>query len=260
MEKDFKYTVKQPDVTVITPVYNSESFIHLTIDSVRNQSYTNWEMICVDDCSTDNSESIIREYIKQDSRIHYYKLDKNQGAAKARNKAIEMSKGRYIAFLDSDDLWKKNKLESQIEFMKSKGVVLTHTQYDSIDENGKLINKLIETKKDKVVYKDMLSKNHLGCLTVMYDSQKLGKVYMPDIRMRQDHALWIKIMKKGYASFKLNEVLATYRVHENSMSSSKFRLVGYHWKLLRDIENLNIFSSIYYTCKWMLNGFSKYYL
>lgn len=260
MEKTIKPIVSVPEVSIITPIYNSESFIQDTIESVMTQSFSDWEMICVDDCSTDNSETIIMEYVQKDSRVQYYKLEKNQGAAKARNKAIELAKGRYIAFLDSDDLWKDYKLERQLDFMKSTDAVLTHTAYDSIDENGKSLNNIIKSKKDTIVYEDMLSKNHLGCLTVIYDAETLGKVYMPNIRMRQDHALWLKIMKMGHSSHYLNEVLSTYRVHKNSMSSSKFRLVTYHWKLLRNIEKLNLLSSFYYTCKWMLNGFSKYYL
>lgn len=236
--------MKKNLVSIITPLYNSREFISETIDSVLKQSYDNWEMIIVDDCSTDDGVEIVKEYKKHDQRIKLIKLDKNSGAAVARNTAIKNAKGRYIAFLDSDDLWHSEKLERQIQYIQENNYAFTYTNYQKMNESGDLLEEIIESPS-KLNYKKALYTNYVGCLTAIYDTEKLGKVYMPEIRKRQDYGLWLKILKKvdGHG---LSENLAYYRVRDNSVSSNKLDLLKYNWKLYRDIENLSILRSSYY--------------
>jgi len=231
-------------VSIITPLYNSEKLISETIESVASQSYKNFEMIIVDDCSSDNGVNIVKKYQKNDDRIKLIKLSKNSGAAVARNTAIKNAHGRYIAFLDSDDLWSSKKLELQIKFMHENYYAFTYTNYQKMSESGELIDEIVKSPS-KLDYKKALHTNYIGCLTAIYDRKKLGKVYMPEIRKRQDYGLWLKILKQvdGYC---LNETLAYYRVRDNSVSSNKLNLIKYHWKLYRDIENLSLFKSLYY--------------
>jgi len=231
-------------VSIITPVHNSEKFLSRCIDSVISQSYKHWEHILVDDCSTDNSADIILKCVAEDSRIRYIKLEKNSGAGVARNTGIELAKGKYIAFLDSDDLWYPNKLEKQLAFMKQKNCSFSFTSYDMIDENGQSLEKIVKTKQE-VSYKSALYKNPIGCLTAIYDAETLGKHYMPNIRKRQDYALWLTLLKKttGYG---LDEVLSSYRATKNSISSNKLSLLKYEWKIYREVEQLPFLKSLFY--------------
>ncbi len=243
-------------VSIITPSYKSEKFISDTIETVLNQTYQNWEMIIVDDKSPDNSNKIIEQYVKKDSRIKLIKLEKNSGPAMARNKAIEKAQGRYIAFLDADDLWKSEKLEKQIKFMQENELVFTYSSYDLIDEDGKGLGTFIT--KEEISYKEMLKTCSVGCLTAIYDTQKLGKVYMPLILKRQDYGLWLKILKEIKMTQGILEPLATYRILENSVSSNKFKAAQYQWKIYREVEKLDIFFSMYYFIHYAINGIIKY--
>lgn len=233
-------------VSIITPLYNAEKFVSETIESVLNQTYENWEMIIVDDCSRDSGPEIVREYQKKDKRIKLIQLEKNSGSAFARNKAIEESKGRYIAFLDSDDLWHPEKLEKQISFMKRNDYAFTFTKYQLMTEEGKLLNRFIEVPK-KLNYRQALLLNQVGCSTAMYDIAKLGKVYLPIIKKAEDYGLWLKILKMGYYGYGLNETLVYYRIRKNSLSANKLSLVKYHWKLYRDIEKLSVIEASLYS-------------
>lgn len=234
-------------VSIITPSYKSKRFISQTIDSVLAQTYQNWEMIIVDDVSPDNSNKIIEEYCKKDSRIKLIKLEKNSGAAVARNKAIEESKGRYIAFLDADDMWKSEKLEKQIEFMQKNDYAFTYTAYDTMTEEGLFEDKIIYPPL-KITYKDLLKSNHIGCLTAIYDAKKLGKIYMPLISKRQDYGLWLRILKKIDFAYGINEPLAKYRLVSNSISSNKISLLKYHYKLFTEFEDIGKIKTLYYLC------------
>lgn len=232
-------------VSIITPSYNTEKFIAETIESVVSQSYQNWEMIIVDDVSTDRSVKIIENYIKQDSRIKLIKLKSNSGAAVARNKAIAKANGRFIAFIDSDDLWKPTKLEEQISFMLEKAIVFTYSAYNLIDEEGKSLN-IIKNPLEKVDYVELLKENQIGCLTVVYDKEKLDKCYMPLIRKRQDYGLWLSILKKTPYAYKVPNVLASYRVRQDSISRNKINLLKYNYKLFYIHEEFSILKSSYY--------------
>lgn len=239
-------------ISIITPSYNSARFISETIHSVLSQSITNWEMIVVDDCSVDNSVEIIRSFIAVDSRIKLIQLTENSGAAVARNAAIKESKGRYIAFLDSDDLWSPNKLEMQLEFMQRNNYPFTFAAYDKIDEHGKVFGSI--GVPDRVSYTELLKTCSIGCLTAMYDTKYLGKVTMPPIRKRQDFGLWLRLLKKTDFAYGLNITLAQYRVRPGSISANKFNAAMHTWHLYRDIERLKFFYCIYFFSHYAIRG------
>lgn len=236
-------------VSIITPTYNCGKFIGDTIKSVQNQTYKNWEMIIVDDQSTDGTQEFVNGYLEKDHRIKYYLLEKNSGAAVARTKAMELAKGKYMAFLDSDDLWYSNKLEDQIAFMKNNNYSFTCTSYEQIDEENKSLNRVIKTIP-KTNYNRLLLDCPVGNSTVMYDMERLGKFKVPNIRKRNDDALWLQILKKEKYIYGMNDVLMKYRIRSNSISSNKLQLIKYHWILYREIENLSIVRSIFHIVMW----------
>lgn len=239
-------------VSIITPSYNSSNFIERTIKSLLSQSYQNWELIIIDDCSTDNSCDVIQKYADQDNRIQLIKLKKNSGAAVARNTGIEHASGRFIAFLDSDDTWHPEKLHKQINFMLEHDYAFSYTQYHQVNEKGETIGYLYFP--EKTTYKNLLKTCVIGCLTAMYDTEKIGKVYFPLIRKRQDFALWLKILKMVPYAYCVPEDLASYTVRSNSISSNKFKAAQYNWHLYRNIERLSIFLSIYYFSNYIFRG------
>lgn len=239
-------------VTIITPLYNSEMYIESTIDSIVAQTYQNWELIIVDDCSSDNSVEIVESYCKMDSRIKLIKLENNSGAAVARNTAIENANGRFIAFLDSDDKWSSIKLENQLKFMLKHDYAFTYTHYHQINENGETIGNLFFP--DKIDYNSLLKTCVIGCLTVMYDTSKLGKVYFPLIRKRQDFALWLKILKRVEFAYCVPEDLASYTIRSDSISSNKFKAAQYNWYLYNKIEKLGLIRSLYYFSNYIFRG------
>ena len=244
-------------ISIITPVYNADKYLASQMASVHAQTHSNWEHILVDDCSTDGSESLIRAAQEKDPRIKYYRLESNSGAGIARNKAIEMAKGTYIAFLDSDDQWYPEKLEKQLNFMQKNGYHFTFTDYDMVDENGQKLSRYVKCKPT-VTYKGALFKNPIGCLTVMYDVNFFGKQYMPSIRKRQDYALWLKLLKKtnGYG---LSECLASYRMGNPSISANKLDLVKYEWKIYRDVEGFSLFKSSFYLVSAIVLKLKSYF-
>jgi len=244
-------------VSIITPLYNSEDFIAETIDSVLAQSYTNWEMIIVDDISSDTSIKIVEAYIAKDNRIKLIKQEKNLGPAVARNRAIKEAKGKYIAFLDSDDYWDASKLEKQVTFMQENMLALSYTSYYRVDEEeGKIIDE--QVAKKSINYHELLKQNSIGCLTAIYDREILGTRYMPEIIKRQDYALWLDILKEIPFSKGLEEPLAYYRVRNSSVSSNKLMASAYNWKVLREIEKLPLHKAIYYFACYMYRSILKY--
>lgn len=239
-------------VSIITPSYNSERFITQTIESVRSQTVKDWELIIIDDCSKDNTLEVISQWCKKDNRIHLIQLNENSGAAIARNRGIEAAKGRFIAFLDSDDKWLPNKLEKQLQFMQKNNYHFTYTAYNKVTPDGTILGEMGVPKKLK--YSDLLKKCEIGCLTAMYDTARLGKVYMPLIRKRQDLGLWLKILKKTKYAYGLNEVLASYTVRNDSISSNKRQAASYTWQIYRSVENLPLPKALYYFSHYAING------
>lgn len=235
----------EPLVSIITPLYNTAPFIERTLQSVQAQSYQNWEMLITDDCSTDNGPEIVRQYTETDNRIKLFKNSKNSGPGVARNKSIKEAKGKYIAFLDADDQWKKNKLTTQIQFMETQRIDFSFSYYEQIDEEGNLLKRLDQYPK-KVSYKDTLKSNKIGCLTAVYNAETLGKTYMEIIKRRQDYTLWLKLLKKTSYAYCIPQVLATYTIRRQSISSNKLKLIKYNWLVLYKIERLPLFKSLYY--------------
>ena len=248
----------EPIVSIITPAYNCVSTIKETYESIKTQTFSSWEWVVVEDHSTDESYEFIKEMVKNDKRVVLLRTEKNGGAAVARNMGIEYAKGRFVAFLDADDLFKKDKLEKQIRFMEQNKYSFTFTDYDLLYPNGKQKKHLI--KHDLLTYKMLLKSNFIGCLTVIYDTKAIGKAYMPlDCEKREDHGAWIDITKKGINATKLAEPLSIYRLGERTVSSNKFRMIKYQYRLYRKHEKFGVIKSCWYvlTCSFY-KLFKKY--
>ncbi|MAZ26824.1 MAG: glycosyl transferase [Cytophagaceae bacterium] len=218
----------QPKASIITPLFNSAAFIEQTIKSVLAQTFKDWEMLIIDDASTDAGYDKVLAFAKNEPRIKPYRLEKNSGAGAARNLGIKNAKAKYITFLDADDLWKPEKLETQIRFMENSGAKISFSSYHLIDENGTSLHQNIEALPE-VDFKKMLRSNYIGNLTAMYDAQFFGEVFMPTLRKRQDWAFWLTLVKKAGIAQGIPEVLADYRVRKNSISSNKVKMLKYNF-------------------------------
>ncbi|MTC44403.1 glycosyltransferase [Providencia sp. wls1922] len=235
-------------VSIIMPCYNAEQYIKESINSVINQTYKNFELIIVDDLSTDRSIDIIKSF--NDDRIKLIQLTQNGGAGVARNTGIEAACGRFIAFLDSDDLWRPNKLEIQLEYMLSGSYPLSYTQYQKFTQEGK--GKLV-IPPNTVTYNELLYCNVIGCLTAIYDTKIVGKQFMPLIRKRQDMGLWLKILSQGHTAYCCPQVLADYRT-DSGMTQNKLDAAKYQWKFYRQELNFNIIKSTKYFIGYAIKG------
>lgn len=275
-------SVKMNLVSIIMPSCNSEKYIATAIESVTGQSYQNWELIVVDDYSTDDTPNIVTAFEKVDSRIVLIRQYERLGPAKSRNRGIKLARGRFIAFLDSDDVWLSEKLERQLSLMQSNNAALTYTAYQKMNSNGAMWPSAIEVPHT-LTYRDLLKTNHIGCLTAMYDTQQLGKLYMPEDTKREDLRLWLQIAKlmhhhedyafwlgilKSIGSSRsrqlgntrvmgINEVLALHRVHSQSVSSNKLRAATYQWAVYRKVEKLPLAQSLYYFLHYAYHGWKK---
>lgn len=248
--------MKKKLVSIITPMYNSEKFIEATIKSVINQTYKDWEMIIVDDCSTDNSPNIVKPYVENDPRIKYIRAKSNKGVSCARNIALDQAKGQFIAFLDSDDIWNENKLEKQIGFMIENNCAITFTSYELMDENNERLGKIIQVPR-KVDYTTLLKGNILGCLTVVVDKSRLDfDIRMSGVR-HEDYVLWLSILKQGNIAYGINEVLALYRKSSTSLSGNKIKAAMWTWNIYRNIEKMPLHKSVYYFVNYSINGIKK---
>ncbi len=241
-------------VSIISPLFNSSRFIDDCVSSVLSQTYDNWEWLIVDDFSTDNSCQLIEKY--KDIRISLIKLEKNIGPAEARNIAIRNAKGRYIAFLDSDDLWHPQKLEKQISFMCKNNIAFSFTTYQLISENGLKHMNIIKAPK-KITYHDYLKNTIIGCLTVIIDRDKTGYFEMPNLRSSHDMALWLLIMKRGFVAYGLIENLARYRIVASSNTANKIKAVIDVWKVYREMELLSFFYSVWCFLNYLFNAIKK---
>jgi teichuronic acid biosynthesis glycosyltransferase TuaG len=230
-------------VSVIIPTYNSSSTVTRSIESVLNQTHQNFEIIITDDNSNDNTVLIIKKYLKNHDNIKLFCLNVNQGAGYARNFSIKKASGDYIAFLDSDDYWYPNKLEIQIQFMKKRKIHFTYSSYDIIDEEGRMKNKI--NAKIKIDYNDILRNNYVGCFTAIYDVNYFGKLYMPQLRKRQDWCLWIDIIKKNGTIYGIKDSLGAYSIQKKSLSSNKIKLLKYNWLVYKQHLGFSYLSSIF---------------
>ena len=242
-------------VSVIMPSYNTAKYIGETIKSVQAQTYENWELIIVDDCSTDNTDSAVEPFLS-DERIRYLKNSRNSGAAVSRNYALREAKGKWIAFLDSDDLWLPDKLEKQINFMLKNSYHFSYTNYIEIDENS-IPNGKYVTGPKKITKTGMYNYCWPGCLTVMYDADVIGLVQIADIKKNNDYAMWLKVCKKADC-FLLNETLSEYRKRSGSISNHSYKaLIKWNYILYHDADNKNGVASFVLTVRNMLFGFAK---
>lgn len=222
-------------VSIVTPNYNCAKFISQTIESVLFQTYTNWEMLIVDDCSTDGSYEIALKYAEKDSRIKVMRNEQNSGAAVSRNKAIEIANGEFIAFLDSDDLWIPEKLEKQIAFMRANCCDFSFCEYEHIDEENNSLHKIANVTK-KLTYRKMMLHCWPGCLTVMYNQSVTGKVFAHDIKKDNDHALFLQVLKKCQKALGIKENMAQYRIRRGSISSKKSAIIKYYIQVIHEFE------------------------
>lgn len=243
-------------ISIVIPVYNSEKYIKETIECILNQTYKNWEIIFVDDGSKDGSVDIIRDY--QDERMHLYQNEKNQGPAYTRNKGIEKARGRYLAYMDADDLCDADKLEKQICFMKKTGCAFCFTGYEFAGEDGKRNGKIVRIP-EKMEYKDALKRTTISTITVMFDRKQISNevLYMPLDARGEDTATWWKILRHGYTAYGIDEPLSVYRRYGGSRSSNKLDAVCGTWKMYRRNEKLGILRSSYYFCCYILNAVKR---
>lgn len=243
-------------VSIITPSYNTSAYIADTIRSVQAQTYTNWEMIIVDDCSTDCTDEVVKSFLT-DSRIKYLKNKKNSGAAVSRNRALREAKGRWIAFLDSDDLWMPEKLQKQITFMENGGYYFSYTQYEEIDEKSNLINVTVTGPKRITKY-NMYNYCWPGCLTVMFDAKKVGLIQIKDIKKNNDYAMWLKVCKKAEC-YLLDETLAQYRRGRSGSISTQsvLTMIKWHYRLFHDAEDMGVILASIHTVRNLMFGFWK---
>ena len=234
--------MKEPLVSIIMPAYNAEKYIEESIKSVCDQTYENWELLIIDDCSKDNTLQIVQKFSKVDERIKCLNQITNSGVAKARNRGLKESRGEYIAFLDSDDLWEKEKLEKQIKFMEDKKINFSFTNYTSISEKGKFIKKTI--CPEKLNYEEALKGNKIGCLTVIIRKSSLKNIIMPELR-HEDYATWLQVLRDGNTAYCLQDFLARYRMRSRSLSSNKFKVLFWTFPIYYKQENLGFFKSCY---------------
>lgn len=244
-------------VSIIMPSYNCGKYVEETIRSVQAQTYKNWEIIFVDDCSTDGTVKRVSELRLKDSRIKLFQNKFNSGAAVSRNNALCEAKGRWIAFLDSDDLWEPEKLEKQVKFLEENEYKFSYTCYSEMDGEGKDTG-IIVSGPSKVTKAGMFAFCWPGCLTVMYDREKIGLIQIEDIKKNNDYAMWLKVCQKADC-YLLPEVLAKYRRgRSGSVSSHSIKtMIGWHYKLWHEAEKKNAFAAAYYTCLNLVCGFYK---
>lgn len=243
-------------VSIIMPSWNTEKYIAETIQSVIDQTYTNWELLIVDDCSSDNTDEIVTSF--KDDRIKYYHNKKNLGAALTRNKALREAQGEWIAFLDSDDLWMPEKLEHQIGFMKKNNYTLSFTEYEKIDEKSRPLN-IYVSGPEKVNKHKMYNYDYIGQLTMMYSAKEFGLIQIKDIKKNNDYAIRLQLYKKnGTCAYLLKENLAKYRVRKVSISHDKFRKkFKSHYDLFHLCDEKSVVVSMWYACWNMFYGILK---
>lgn len=244
-----------PLVSIITPLYNAASFVSETINSVLQQTYQNWELLIVDDASTDNSVCISEAFAAKEPRIRLLKNNKNKGAAYCRNQATELAKGDYIAFLDADDLWFPKKLEKQIQFMQKAKATVSFTSYMHIDETGKYLHKNI-IAMPRLTYAKQHTNNYIGNLTGVYHAAVLGKIIAPKLEKRQDWAVWLEAIKRSDSpALGIQEILAKYRVHASSMSANKSSLLKHNFNFYRKHLGYSWLTSTCYLGRFMWEYF-----
>lgn len=243
-----------PLVSIVMPAYNADRFIAESINSALQQTYQNWELLIIEDASTDETCQIVQDFSKKDERIILYKLPTNQGTGFARNIGIKASKGDFISFLDADDYWEPKKLQIQVDFMLKNNVKVSFSSYELMDKHGKRMFEMV-TALETVSFSKLLKANYIGNLTGMYNARVLGKTYCPPIRKRQDWAMWLLILKKAGGATGIQESLAKYRVRKNSLSGNKWEMLHYNYKVYRKVLGFSTLKSSNLFCKFLMEQF-----
>jgi len=246
----------QPLVSVIMPCYNMERFIASTIESVQRQTYPNWELCIVDDASSDKTVEIIKSYQEKDERIHFSVKPKHSGIADTRNQCIRMAQGQYLAFLDADDVWHPEKLETQLQFMMQRHIGFSYSSYDCIDEAGYLLDKQVKAAGD-LNHDDYMHNTIIGCSTVMIDTAIIGEVVVPNFRTSEDTATWLNILKKGHLAYAIDTPLTSYRIRRRSASSNKLKASYDLWKVYRQQEQMPLFKTLECFSSYAFNAIKK---
>lgn len=246
--------MNHPLISIVMPTYNSEKTIKKSIQSIIEQSYSNWELLITDDCSSDNTVDIVNSFSSNDHRISFIINATNSGAGFSRNASIARSTGKYIAFLDSDDIWLPEKLSTQVNYMEDTGALFTYTSYQKFSEDkmGGVI-----VPPSQVTYDKLLYGNVIGCLTAMFNAEVLGRQRMPLIRKRQDMGLWLSLLKQCQTAYAVPGVLALYRT-DSGMTQNKLNAAKYQWVFYRKVVGLNICQAAWYFSWYTVNGFIKY--
>lgn len=247
-----------PTVSVIIPTFNSASFTESAVRSVLAQTYRDFEVIVVDDASTDGSGTKLESLATWDPRIRVCRLGRNVGAAGARNHGLRLANGRFVAFLDGDDLWDADKLDRQLAFMVEQGAAFSFTGLRVISAKGIELDR-IERVPARMIYTDLLKNTAIACSTVVLDRQMLGEIRFPDMRTRQDSALWYSLLRGGGFAAGLSEVLASYRITPNSISRCKRRAALQFWRVLRDHERLPLLRAVWYFANYAVRGAAKHF-
>ena len=246
----------QPLVSVIMPCYNTERYIAQSIESILSQTYKNWELIITDGPSSDNTPSIIRRYCEQDKRIYLIIPNQHQGIAEARHTSIQNSHGRFLAFLDSDDIWVNDKLEKQVAFMLQNGFAFTYGNYEIIGMDGKPIGKVIRNG-GIVDYHKYLKNTILGCGSVMVDKERIGEILQPSDSVNDDMGLWCSILRNGIKAYPINDVLYYYRIRDNGASSHRFKMMKSVWNVYRQQEKMTIYDAFCCFASYAFNAIQK---
>jgi len=244
-------------VSIVMPTFNVELYINDTIKSIISQTFQNWELLITDDCSKDKTWEMLVEFAKKDTRIKIFQLEQNSGTGIARNNSISYANGNYITFIDGDDFWESNFIERSINFCKTQNIDFVFSSYYRKNEDLS-INFSDFIVPAKVSYFDVLKSCPISCLTAFINIKKLGKKYMPDLKKRQDAALWLAYLKETEFAYGIKEPLATYRMRKNSLSRNKLKVIKYQWQLYRKAERLPFFKSLYLILSWAYNGYLKY--
>lgn len=243
-------------VSIIIPIYNASKTISDTIESVLNGTYVNFEIIAVDDCSYDGSFEILKTFEKKDNRVHVYRNEVNKGVSDTRNYALTLSKGEIICFLDSDDLWKKEKLECQVEFLKKNDADILYSAYEMIDEKGNVI-KPFKKVPEVIDYKSLLKENVILCSTVMIKKSILPQNPFGREYFHEDFVLWLYLLKKNYKAYGINQNLVSYRA--GGRSKDKINAAKHRWVIYRKSERISVFKSICIFFSYAVKGIKKYY-
>lgn len=241
-------------VSIVMPAYNAGEYIEESIHSVQQQTHSNWELLVIDDASTDGTAATVEKYTLEDSRIKLHQLPANQGAGFARNIGIKASKGDFVSFLDADDMWKPQKLKSQLDFMQRVGAKVCYSSYELINEQGTSLNKQIKALEE-LPFKKLLKANYIGNLTGIYNSNMLGKIYCPLIRKRQDWGLWLLAVKKAGGARGIPEPLAEYRLRKNSVSGNKTSMLKYNYQVYREVLGFSTSKSLLYMLSFLWEQF-----